>query len=142
MTAFVLDNSVSMRWLLATDKADDQAYAESVLHSLTEAEAVVPNLWHLEAANVMLEGLKRERLEVFEVERFTAQLEALPITMDPHTAKQAFGHTTSLARTYQLSSYDAAYLELSLRAGLPLATLDKALIKACLRVDVELYLQA
>ena len=54
MTTFVLDNSVAMRWLLASDKVSDQRYAESVLISLANAEALVPNLWHLEAANVLL----------------------------------------------------------------------------------------
>ncbi len=53
MTAFVLDNSVAMRWLLASNKASDQKYAELVLKSLVDAEVLVPNLWHLEVANLL-----------------------------------------------------------------------------------------
>jgi predicted nucleic acid-binding protein len=141
MTAFVLDNSVAMRWLLASNKASDQRYAESVLKSLASAEAIVPNLWHLEAANVFLRATSRKEIEIATVERFTVQLENLPIAVDTLTANQAFGHTMSLAKAYRLSSYDAAYLELALREGLPLATLDKNLLKAARRSDIELYLK-
>ena len=141
MTAFVLDNSVAMRWLLASNKVSDQRYAESVLKSLVNAEALVPNLWHLEAANVLLGATNRKDIEISEVERFTVQLENLPITVDTLTANQVFGHTISLAKAYRLSSYDAAYLELALREGLPLATLDKDLLKAARRSDIKIYLK-
>ena len=141
MTAFVLDNSVAMRWLLASNKPSDRRYADSVLKSLADAEAVVPNLWHLEAANVLLSATNRKDIEISAVERFTAQLENLPITVDTLTANQVFGHTMSLAKAYRLSSYDAAYLELALREGLPLATLDKDLFKAARRSDIEIYLK-
>jgi Predicted nucleic acid-binding protein, contains PIN domain len=141
VTAFVLDNSVAMRWLLASNKASDQRYAESVLKSLVNAEAIVPNLWHLEAANVLLGATNRKEIEVSEFERFTVQLENLPISVDALTANQVFGHTISLAKAYQLTSYDAAYLELALREGLPLATLDKDLLRAAKRSDVEIYLK-
>ena len=141
MTTFVLDNSVAMRWLLASNKVSDQRYAELVLRSLANAEAVVPNLWHLEAANVLLSAANRKELEISAVERFTVQLENLPITVDTLTANQVFGHTMSLAKAYRLSSYDAAYLELALRENLPLATLDKHLLKAARRSDIEIYLK-
>ncbi|MBP6700284.1 MAG: type II toxin-antitoxin system VapC family toxin [Halioglobus sp.] len=141
MTAFVLDNSVAMRWLLASNKASDQRYAEAVLRSLANAEAVVPNLWHLEVANVLLGAANRKDIEVSELERFTVQLENLPVTVDTLTANQVFGHTISLAKAYHLSSYDAAYLELALREGLPLATLDKDLLKAARRSDIAIYLK-
>jgi len=141
MTAFVLDNSVAMRWLLASNKPSDQLYADSVLKSLVDAEAVVPNLWHLEAANVLLSATSRKDIEISAIERFTAQLEDLPITVDTLTANQVFGRTMSLAKAYRLSSYDAAYLELALRQGLPIATLDKDLLKAARRSDIEIYLK-
>lgn len=141
MTAFVLDNSVAMRWLLVSNKVSDQRYAELVLRSLANAEAVVPNLWHLEAANVLLSAANRKELEISAVERFTVQLENLPITVDTLTSNQVFGHTMSLAKAYRLSSYDAAYLELALRENLPLATLDKDLLKAARRSDIEIYLK-
>ena len=140
MTKFVLDNSVAMRWLLSSPKAADQEYAEAVLKSLVKAEALVPHLWHLEATNVLLGAEKRSDLETAEVERFIAQLENLPINVDSLTARQAFSRTLSLARAYKLSSYDAAYLEVAIREGLPLATLDQDLIKAAGKADVTIYL--
>ena len=141
MTVFVLDNSVAMRWLLESENASDQKYAETVLKSMTEADALVPNLWHLEAANVLLGAEKRSEINAGEIERFIAQLENLPIHVDPLTAHQSFNRILALSRIYNLSSYDAAYLELSIREGLPLATLDKDLKKAAKKADMLLYLK-
>lgn len=140
MTAFVMDNSVAMRWLLASKKSTDQEYADAVLVSLMTAEAIVPSLWHLEAANVLLGAMARKDIETADVERFTVQLEDLPIRVDTLTAHQAFSHTMSLAKAYNLSSYGAAYLELALREGLALATLDTALGKAAAKAGIEIYL--
>lgn len=139
MNRYVLDNSVSMRWLLTSEKQSDQAYAEKVLISLSNSVALVPQLWHLEATNVLLSAERRGELEVGEVERFIAQLECLPIQLDPRTSHQAFNHILTLSRAYNLSSYDAAYLELAIRHNLPLATLDKDLIKAAKRAGVSRY---
>jgi predicted nucleic acid-binding protein len=140
MTQFVLDNSVAMRWLLASPKKADQSYAETVLESMVDSQALVPHLWHLEATNVLLGAEKRGELNAGEVERFIAQLESLPIQVDPLTAHQAFSRTLSLCRAYKLSSYDAAYLELAIRVGLPIATLDRDLRKAAKRASAALYL--
>ena len=52
------------------------------------------------------------------------------ITVDLSTAERALGDTLQLARRFKLSSYDASYLELALREGLPLATLDADLRNA------------
>lgn len=140
MIKFVLDNSVAMRWLLSTQKKADQSYANEVLQGMVDCEALVPHLWHLEATNVLLSAEKRGELSIGEVERFVSQLEKLPIQVDPQTAKQAFNRILSLARSYKLSSYDASYLELAIREGLPLATLDKDLKKAAKKAEVTLYL--
>lgn len=141
MTDFVLDNSVAMRWLLASEKLSDQKYAEAVLATMVDTHALVPNLWHLEVANVLLSADRRGELEVAEIERFISQLESLPIYVDPLTANQAFSRVMALAGAYRLSSYDAAYLELALREGMPLATLDKNLLKAARKAEVEIYLK-
>ncbi len=107
---------------------------------MVDNEAVVPHLWHLEAANVLLGAEKRRDLAVGEVEGFITQLESLPIQVDPLTAQQAFSRTIGLSRAYKLSSYDASYLELAIREGLPLTTLDKDLKKAAKKAGVTLYL--
>ncbi|MFV2057509.1 MAG: type II toxin-antitoxin system VapC family toxin [Thiohalomonadales bacterium] len=115
MTDFVVDNSVAMRWLLETEKASDQNYAESVLESLVDSDSLVPNLWHLEAANVLLGAENRLDASPGEIESFISQLENLPIHVDPLTSQQTFSRIFALARIYKLSSYDAAYLELAIK---------------------------
>jgi predicted nucleic acid-binding protein len=139
---FVLDNSVAMRWLLASEKVADQTYAEAVLKTLTDVDARVPNLWHLEAANVLLAAEKNGNIDAGTAETFIAHLDSLPLQVDSLTAQQAFNRTLALARAYKLSTYDAAYLELALREGLPLASLDKDLIKAAKKANVQLYLKS
>jgi predicted nucleic acid-binding protein len=139
---FVLDNSVAMRWLLASEKVADQNYAEAVLKTLADVDARVPNLWHLEAANVLLAAEKNGNIDAGTAEAFIAHLDSLPFQVDSLTAQQAFNRTLALARAYKLSTYDAAYLELALREGLPLATLDKDLIKAAKKANVQLYLKS
>jgi predicted nucleic acid-binding protein len=130
-----------MRWHLESEKTADQKYSESVLQSLTYSNAFVPNLWHLEAVNVLLGAEKRGDTSLGEVERFIAQLEDLPLYVDSLTANQSFSRTMALARAYKLSSYDAAYLELALRKGLSIATLDKGIVKAAKKADVGIYLK-
>lgn len=142
MTDFVLDNSVTMRWLLKTEDASDQQYAEDVMATLVSADAIVPNLWHLEVCNVVARSERRGDIDIAQSEGFLAQLENLPIYVDPLTANQAFSRTLGLARNYNLSSYDAAYLELAIREGLPLATLDDALAKAAKKANITLYLES
>ena len=139
MTDFVLDNSVSMRWLLASEKASDQKYAENVLESMMDVDALTPNLWHLETISVLMSAEKRGEISLGEIERFISQLENLPIYVDPLTAHQAFSRTLVLSREYNISSYDASYLELAMREGLPLSSLDKKLVKAAKKADVEIY---
>ncbi len=141
MTGFILDNSVAMRWLLATPKAADQKYAERVLKSLSDVDTIVPNLWHLEVSNVLLGAEKRGEIDSGDSEGFIIQLENLPIHVDSLTMHQAFSRIINLARTYKLSSYDASYLELAIREGLPLATLDSDLRKAAKKAKVVIYLK-
>ena len=140
MINFVLDNSVAMRWLFESNNAIDQTYAEKVLKSFSNVDALVPNLWHLEASNVFLGAERRSEVTLGGIEGFISQLENLPIQVDPLTAQQSFSRTLALGRAYNLSSYDAAYLELAIRESIPLATLDKDLAKAAKKSVVGIYL--
>jgi predicted nucleic acid-binding protein len=125
---FVLDNSIAMRWLLNDREPSTQDYARKVLDLLIEgATALVPNLWALEAANVIVRALKKAAVTQADASQFIALLGELDIQLDAQTHDHALGDTLSLAKQYGLSSYDAAYLELALRKGIPLATIDKEL---------------
>lgn len=137
--SFVLDNSVAMCWLLADGKPADVAYAESVLDALRASQAVVPSLWALEAANVIAKAESRGMVAEARSQAFVGLLERLNIVVDTATAAHALGDTLHLARRYKLSAYDAAYLELALRTGSPLATLDADLKKAAQTTGVRLF---
>ncbi len=141
MTDFILDNSVAMRWLMESGKRSDQNYVEAVLASFSDADALVPGLWHFEAANVLINAERCCEISLAEVDRFISQLENLPIRVDSLIAHQSFGRTLTMSRACNLSSYDGACLELAIREGLPLATLDKKLIKAARKADVEICLK-
>ncbi|MBV8488295.1 MAG: type II toxin-antitoxin system VapC family toxin [Planctomycetaceae bacterium] len=133
---FVLDCSVTMAWCF-----DDEAtaYSDSVLESLAGSRAVVPSLWPLEVTNATFAGERRKRLDEARSQRFLILLQALPIIVDDETSSRAFSNIIHLARAYQLSTYDAAYLDTAIRRGLPLATLDAALKQAAQAVGVPLY---
>jgi predicted nucleic acid-binding protein len=57
-------------------------------------------------------------------------LKRLPISIDPETVEHAWVGAINIASMHELTVYDAVYLELGLRTGLPLATLDRALANA------------
>ena len=140
MSDFVLDNSVSMRWLLPTSKSKDQNYSKDILRTMTDAEALVPGHWHLEVVNSLLMAEKRKDIDMSEAKSFASRLDKMRIAVDILTADQAFIQTLALAKTYGLSSYDAAYLELAIRESLPLASLDKKLLKAARGTNIKIYL--
>lgn len=132
---FVLDNSVAMRWLLRDGSEDRLSYATKVLEllELRAAEALVPGIWALEAANVIVKAQAKALVTEARATAFIGLLNDMRISTDPSTAERALGDTLQLARRFKLSSYDAAYLELALREGLPLATLDADLREAMLQ---------
>lgn len=132
---FVLDSSMTMAWFFQ-DEATPQTRA--VLRRLEQEEAVVPSLWPLEVANVARVNEKRGRVTPEESEDFFDNLRALPIRVEEDTPHRAWGEIMRLSREQKLTPYDAAYLELALRLGLPLATLDKELRQAALNLSVTL----
>ncbi|MDR3634468.1 MAG: type II toxin-antitoxin system VapC family toxin [Isosphaeraceae bacterium] len=96
-------------------------------------------LWSLEVANVCLVSERRKRLDEARTLRFLNLLGSLPIGIDDETAARAWLDTIHPARAHNLSAYDAAYLELAIRRGLPLACLDSRLKTAAEAVGVVLY---
>jgi predicted nucleic acid-binding protein len=136
MDGVVVDGSVAVAWCFPDEKGE---YPQSVLDSLATAGAVVPSLWSLEVANALLMGERRKRSTPEETAKSVQFLESLPITVDEATAPQAFRQTLHLARAHNLSAYDASYLELAMRRGLPLATLDEKLKSAAAVVGVPLF---
>ena len=125
---FVLDSSVALTWFF-----QDQASAETdaILQKLgAGSRCTVAQHWKLEVTNVLLGAEHAKKKSPAESTQFLSLLEKLTIEVDSETARLAASGTLALARKHRLTSYDAAYLELATRRGLPLATLDSDLRKA------------
>jgi predicted nucleic acid-binding protein len=137
---FVLDNSVVMRWLLSDGSDERLAYAKKVLGVLAQQDgaALVPGIWALEAANVMVKAQAKSLITEARCAAFVGLLHDMAFLTEPHTATYALSDTLQLARRFKLSSYDASYLELAMREGLPLATLDGDLRSAMIQTGVAL----
>lgn len=133
--SFVVDCSVAVTWCFA-DEASPAA--DALLDRMQEAGAVVPALWHLEIGNVLLQAERRGRLTAADQAARVALLRRLPLETDAETTSRALGEILLLARAQRLTTYDAAYLELAARRGLPLATRDRALQAAAEQLGVAL----
>lgn len=134
MSVFVLDCSVTASWLFR-DEANGAA--DKLIRELETGRAYVPELWHLEIANVLLQGERRGRISRDDISTKLSLLEGLPVEIDGETSSRALKQILSLARRYGLTTYDASYLELAARLNLPLATLDKALVRAAAEIGVK-----
>ena len=140
MTEFVLDCSATLPWVFG-DEASPAA--DAMLDRLVQGErAWVPALWHLELGNVLLGAKRRGRIDQAGIEGFLSRLAVYDIAVDDQTMERAWQKTLDLALQHSLSTYDAAYLELALRRGLPLASLDRELIAAARACGVTLCLQS
>ena len=134
-TQFVVDNSVVMSWCF---KDETNSYADAVLDRLTKVSAIVPLIWPLEVVNVLLSAERQKRISKSTSMRFLTLLSQLPIFVEYERPDKMMKELLTLARTSNLSSYDASYLDLAMRKGVPIATLDKNLIEAASRVDVPI----
>ena len=133
----VVDASVAIAWLLGEPALF--ARAERVLRALTSTRMLVPALWQLEVANVLLTKERQQRLDEARVRQALRHLEGLDCEVDAEAATSTFDRVLPLARRHQLTSYDAACLELAQRKKAPLATLDEALGRAAQREGVEWF---
>lgn len=133
---FVVDNSVVMAWAFE-DESD--IYTENVLDSLTTSKAIVPAIWHLEVVNVLKTSERRGRLKEADSTSFVSFLESLPISTAMDACEGKMAELLSVARSYNLSSYDASYLLLAMKMTVPIATKDKALRVAALKAGVHIW---
>jgi predicted nucleic acid-binding protein len=135
--SFVVDNSIVMSWCF---KDETNQYADTVLEYLTEATAFVPSIWPFEVVNVLLIAERRKRLSEADSVRFMTLLSQLPIIVEHERPERIMADLLALARANNLSSYDASYLDLSMRKGLPIATLDTRLIGAARMAKVPIFM--
>ena len=133
---FVLDCSVTLSWCFE-DEAN--VYADAVHDSLADEASVVPAVWVYEVANVLAVGERRGRITNQHAAEFTELLSGLRISVADCDRFHLLREVRDLALRSGLAAYDAAYLDMSIRTGLPLATIDEALRAAAIIEGVPLY---
>ncbi|OIN94391.1 MAG: hypothetical protein AUJ20_00645 [Comamonadaceae bacterium CG1_02_60_18] len=132
--AFVVDNSVVVGWHLSSQTT---AYSDSVLKAMVTNTAHVPGLWVLEFSNVMRKALLAKKITQSRCQEIFLMQKSLALSVHPDVSDPA--ENLALAMRYQLSSYDAAYLELAMRLHLPVATSDGALRDASVAAGVGVF---
>jgi predicted nucleic acid-binding protein len=135
VSGFVIDASVALAWCF-----DDEATeaTRALLDRFENEQAEVPSLWRLELANALAVGERNKRITPARTSQFIALIGELPIVIDEQTPNVALSTVLDLARSERLSAYDASYLELAMRRGVPLATKDNDIVQAARRVGVTL----
>jgi predicted nucleic acid-binding protein len=119
--SLIVDSSVTLAWLHEDEKNPG---TDAVLDLVVDRGAVVPTLWHLEVANGLQVSIRRKRITESDRDAALAFLASLDIEIDPDTMRRAWSDTLALSSRFRQTVYDAAYLDLAHRRGLPLATLD------------------
>ncbi|MGA3043464.1 MAG: type II toxin-antitoxin system VapC family toxin [Bryobacteraceae bacterium] len=129
MSRLVLDNTVTMAWCFSDEATE---FTKTLLLRLSNStdSALVPALWLYEVANVVELAVRKGRIPEEKAIAFFESLADLPIEVENPSRTQVFVAGRMLAGQYQLTSYDAAYLELAFRHKLPIASLDRALMRA------------
>lgn len=133
--SFVLDSSVALAWCFEDECTDA---TDELLRRTAMSGACAPGLWPLEVLNGLAMAERRHRLDSSARQRLAGFLRDLPVSIDGETADQAWGAIADLAARFRLTVYDAAYLELAWRLGVPLATLDQDLRAAATALKVAL----
>ena len=136
MTDVVVDASTTLAWCFPDEASD---YADDVLVSLGGKTIFVPAVWRLEVANAILVGERRKRLSPGDVARFMSLLDSLSIVEDAQPLSEHVRSVLPLAKKYELSAYDAAYLELAIRRRSSLAAFDGKLRRAAQKAGVKIF---
>jgi predicted nucleic acid-binding protein len=136
LNGIVIDASVALAWCFPDEASD---YADSVLLALENETAIVPAIWAVELANALLVGERRKRIHQPEVRRFVELVMGLSVVQDGQASANTVSNIVPLGREYNLSAYDAAYLDVAVRHEIPLATFDHALRKACTTAGIKIF---
>lgn len=134
MKRIVIDNSVVIAWVLE----EGSEAANEIIGSLAEVQALAPSIWPLEFANSLLVAERRKRVTEAEAMRARDIGLGLGIEVFPDHPQRVLTEILALARQHGLTLYDASYLDLAMREGVPLATLDGPLGNAARRAGVAL----
>ena len=131
--SLVLDGSAVLAWIYPDEQGD---LANRIFEQVIALGAWVPSLWRLEVANGLRTGLRRGRINIADRNAALADMSVLRITVDLETDQHAWRTTLQLSDRFDLTVYDAAYLELAQRRALPLGSLDEELCAAARALGV------
>ncbi len=137
MTGIVVDASTALAWCFPDEASE---YADGILVSLEKKTMLVPAVWGLEITNAFLVGERKKRLTQPDIKLFLSLIESLSFIEDVQSVGKSVRNVFPLAREYGLTAYDASYLELAIRHGVPLATLDGKLRNAAKQAGVKVCL--
>ena len=132
MKSVVIDNSVFLAWCMGDE---DEPAATSAMERVVESGGIVPRIWWYELRNALLMNERRGRISQQQVLDTLADSLEMGISIDEAHEESLL---LDLARRFELSVYDAAYLETALRRSLPLATLDRRLRGAAEALGIAL----
>lgn len=124
MTTLVVDCSVTIPWIVEDEATDE---TEALLDQLTKTTAKLPAIWSFEVGNFLIQAVRRGRIIEDSFETRLAVLAALPIIVAEPLDTAGIRRVAQLGTAQGLTAYDAAYLDLALREGVPLASLDARL---------------
>ena len=115
---------------------EQSAAADALAARFAEGSVPVPTIWPLEVRNAMLAALRQRRITAAEFDERLDVLALLPVEVEPAADAATLKRAVALARRHDLSLYDGSYIDLAKQRGLPLATLDAKLRKACAAMRV------
>ena len=135
----ILDASATLAWCITRSDPSEAAVAQDALSFVQLNSAVVPALWHSEVLNALLVFERAKRFSQQDTSNFLSDLETLWIEGDPAPIAGTRSRVLVAARRYELTAYDATYLELAQRMGASLATFDQQLAQACRQAGIHVF---
>ena len=137
--SLVLDASAALAWIFERSDPAEVALADRLLDAIAAQPVLIPSLWHIEVANALLVAERRGVAKEAQVVDYLQRLSQLPIITDDAEISRRQEIIMALGRQFQLTAYDATYLELAMRTGSTLATFDAKLASAMQRAGGKTY---
>ena len=130
---------MALGWILKRSKPVETALAAEALDAVRDKGAIVPSLWYAEVGNALLLAERQRVITAAESSSYLASLRYWQIDQDTASPAVCQPQVVQLGRLYRLTAYDATYLELALRRGLPLATFDAPLANALRQAGGQVF---
>jgi predicted nucleic acid-binding protein len=130
---------MTIAWRVTRPNPNEALIAQNAIHTTMSHGAIVPHLWYPEVANALVMSERQGVSTPQDSGNFLADLDSLPISLDTISVHSTRNKTLALARKWQLTAYDATYLELAQRKNVSLATFDRQLAQACRQAGIHVF---